>query len=108
MSKYNELEAGKRYSAFAPNGSEILGTYEMVPARAEIAYFMKGGEIAAEGSMDNGVDWEWQGGTELFWDGSQTQERVRKLGAIEKWVVYLANDGEEYTVDQLDFRAFDE
>lgn len=100
--KAAELVAGKRYIAFAPNGEEILGTYEKVTARAEISFFMKGGELLSSGaSMDHDVDYQHQGETEVFWDGQETV--VQERPGEEEWVVYLCRAGEAWTSDQLVF-----
>lgn len=87
--KFEGLEDGKRYTAYAPNGEEILGTYEMCPARSEIAFFQKPDE-------KTGCEYEHEGGSEMFWDGMTTQERDGKT-------VFLCAAGEEWTVDQLVF-----
>lgn len=86
--KFEELEAGKQYTAYAPNGEEILGTYEMCPARSEIAYFQKPGAT--------GCEYEHAGGSEMFWDGMTTQERDGET-------LFLCAAGSEWTVDQLVF-----
>jgi len=39
--KVGDLEEGKRYTAYAPNGQQIVGTVEMVPAYAGVSCFTK-------------------------------------------------------------------
>lgn len=48
---------------FSPAGSEITGTYENLAAVASVSIF--------ERSRD-GVDYEHDGDTEIFWDGQET------------------------------------
>jgi len=86
--KFEELEAAKRYDAYAPNGEPILGTLEAVTARSEIAHFQKPGDV--------GCEYEYAGGSEIFWDGMETQMRDGKT-------LFLCAAGEEWTVDQLVF-----
>ena len=87
------MEDGKVYAARVKStGAEILGTYETVTARAEIAYFM-----AAEGFDGSGVGYEHAGGSEVFWDGMETVTRPNGR------IVYLCENGDEWTADQLDF-----
>ena len=87
------LQDGVRYAAFTPGGAEILGTYDMLPARAEISYFTTGDE--------HGVAFEFAGNTEIFWDGAETQ-----TGTGER-VIYLCRDGAEWFVDQLWFEPIE-
>jgi hypothetical protein len=116
--KYNKLKTGKRYVAKAPNGEDILGTYERVTARAEIAFFMKGGEVngmLGDTGMDHGVDYEHAGGSEIFWDGMETVQQLRQgpngdpkdPKPEDQWTVYLCSAGEEWTVDQLEFEEIE-
>jgi hypothetical protein len=96
--KHNKLKAGVHYIAYAPNGEEILGTYEKMTARSEIAFFTKG-------TIDHGVDYEHAGGSEIFWDGMETVTRTGDDG--ESYIVYLCAAGEEWTINQLDFKRSD-
>lgn len=86
----------KRLQAHAPTGSPILGTYEMCPARSEIAYFYR--------QEDGSLMWEHEGSSEMFYDGMQTVERDTPAG---KRVVFLDADGEEWTEDQVTFSEED-
>ena len=96
--KYTELLQGKQYSATSPKGDEILGTSEVVPALAKISHFYVG--------SSSGGGWrvaplqvihEHAGGSEVFWDCMDTQTNS------ENRVIYLCADGEEWTIDQLEF-----
>lgn len=77
--------------AFAPNGLEIWGTYEMCPCRAEISYgsFVR----AADGS----IEFDYQGEIEMFYDA---QEIVKTDGES----VYLDSDGNEWKESELILR----
>lgn len=74
--------------AYAPNGSPILGTLEQLSGRAEISCdsFKKTG--------DGKVDFEWEGGTEIFYDDQVTV-------TLEKERVFLAEDGTEWRESEL-------
>lgn len=72
--------------ALSPEGNEILGTYEMCPARAEISNFSR--------NPDGSIAYEYAGDSEMFWDG---QETVMKDGKV----VFLCSDGKEWTEDQI-------
>ena len=74
--------------AYAPNGLEILGTYEMCPCRAEIAG--DSWRKDAEGK----IEFDWAGDTEMFYDG---QEAVQHEGET----VYLDVEGNEWRESQL-------
>jgi hypothetical protein len=77
--------------AFAPNGKQIIGTYEMCPARAEISLNSFGRDT------DGTVSFDYAGESEMFWDGMET---VTKEGKI----VFLDGDGNEWTEDQIELR----
>lgn len=51
----------------APDGSEILGTLERLSGRAEISNFHR--------NADGSLDWDWGGGTEIFYDDQETVTR---------------------------------
>ena len=70
----------------APNGSPIIGTLERLSGRAE-----------AEHYSETGVP-EYDGSTEIFYDDQETV--TRQIGDTVS-LVYLAQDGEDYTFDQL-------
>ena len=65
-----------------PNGTFITGTLETVPGEALIAYFEENGEPV------------YAGETKINWDDQKTVWR-------EGSRVYLDEDGEEFTIDQL-------
>lgn len=66
----------------SPNGSPIVGTYEVVYARADAT------DYEADGTPNH------DGYTEVFWD---TQKTVTRGGEI----VYLDEDGEEWVFSDL-------
>lgn len=65
---------------------QIVGTLERLTGRGEISGF-----------GDTFADVEWQGSTEVFWDEQKTVQRDGKD-------IYLDEDGNEYTEDQLELR----
>lgn len=82
--------------AFAPNGSEIVGTLERLSGRAEIA---PGSFSARDGG---GVDFEWEGGTEIFYDDQET------VTVENRWRMFLAEDGGEWPENQIELRDDDD
>ena len=87
------MEDGKLYRAVSPRGDEILGTYEMCPARSEITDFYRGD--------DGTVMYNHSGESEMFWDAMETQTKDGKT-------VYLCSNGQEWTEDELRFIEVDE
>jgi hypothetical protein len=86
------MEDGKTYCAHVTTtGAEILGTCERVSARSEIAHF-----FPTPGFDNTGVGYEHAGETKLFWDACET---VTQAGRV----VYLCENGEQWTADQLTF-----
>lgn len=81
--------------AFAPNGSQIIGTFENITARAEIVAdtFTK--------LPDGTLEFEYAGGTEVFWDDQRT---IQKDGED----IYLAEDGTEWKQSELTLRDEEE
>lgn len=79
--------------AFAPNGSQIIGTLEQLSGRAEIA----ADSFSKDPGIDGGVQFEWQGGTEIFYDD---QETVVEDGER----IFLAEDGTEWPENQITLR----
>jgi hypothetical protein len=78
--------------AYSPTGSPILGSYEMCPARAEIL------PNSFERDPATGeLTYDHAGGSEMFWDAMETVTRNGK-------VVFLDEDGEEWTEDQIELR----
>ncbi|WP_353645715.1 hypothetical protein [Mesorhizobium sp. WSM2239] len=61
----------------APSGSPILGTVDIVAARCNILW------------NDEGTDFDFEGGTEVWWD----EQRTQKLGGQD---VFIDEDGEEW------------
>jgi hypothetical protein len=74
-------------SYLSPNGSRILGTSELLYARADII-----------GIDEETGEPEFDGHTEVFWDTQSTQ--TKKDGHTVR-ILYLCEDGEEWTFDQL-------
>lgn len=67
---------------FAPNGSEINGTFELVPGAADVSFEADG-------------EWEHSGnGTDMFWDGSETQK-------IEGCPIFTDKDGSDWLLHHL-------
>jgi len=73
--------------AFAPNGSQIIGTLERVSARAEI-------DVDTFVKKDGKLLFDFAGGTEIFWDDQYTVTRKGE-------VVFLADDGSEWTESEI-------
>jgi hypothetical protein len=76
----------KTFAAISPTGAAILGTYEMCPARAEIACFYR--------NEDGSIGYDHEGGSEMFWDAMETVTRDGKT-------VFLDENGDEWTEDQI-------
>lgn len=74
-------------------GKPILGTYEMIPGRAEI----KDGSFKLN---EDGTDLEYEhaGETEVFWDGQITQSD----DGLEGRTIFLDEDGNELTIDDIE------
>jgi len=66
----------------SPNGSAIVGTYDLVPATARI-----------DGIHDDGTP-EYAGESDVWWDDQKTQERDGKI-------LYVDEDAKTWTFDQL-------
>ena len=67
----------------SPNGVQIVGTLETLTGRANAVEF---DPVTGEPS--------YEGGTTIFWDDQKTVERDGKT-------IYLDEDGDEWTFDQL-------
>lgn len=79
--------------AFAYNkntGKPVVGTYEMVPARADI---MDGSFKLGE---DGELEFDYAGESKMFWDGQETQ--CNDKGRM----IFLDEDGNELTVDDIE------
>jgi hypothetical protein len=55
--------------AFAPNGLEIIGTFERIQARAEII------DGSFSRTKDGKLSFDYQGSTEVFWEEQHTEIR---------------------------------
>lgn len=73
--------------AFAPNGSQIIGTLERLFARAEIR------ADSFERKPDGTVDFAWEGETKIFYDDQETVVRNNQ-------VIFLTEDGDECPEDK--------
>lgn len=69
--------------AFAPNGSQIIGTLEKLSGRAEIV------ADTFERLPNGDLDFDWQGGMEIFYDDQETV-------VVHGNRVFLAEDGTEW------------
>jgi len=74
--------------AYAPNGSVILGTLERLSGRAEIC--QDSFTLTGKGT----VDFEWEGGTEIFYDDQETVK-------LEGERLFLADDGTEWKESEI-------
>ena len=84
----------RTFTAYAPTGSLILGTLEQLTGRAEIetgSYYYR---------ADGTIDFEYNGGTKLFYDDQTTILRNGKR-------LFLDENGEEWTEDQLVLKTDD-
>lgn len=66
----------------SPDGSPIVGTLERLTGRADATEYSETGEP------------NYEGNTVIFWDDQETVTRKGKT-------IYLCEDGEEWTFDQL-------
>lgn len=74
--------------AWSPTGSQILGTLERLSGRAEII------ADSYRGDPKTGVDFDWEGGTEIFYDDQETVTRDGQR-------VFLDEAGDSWAEDQL-------
>lgn len=83
--------------AFAPNGSQILGTLERLSGRAEIT------ADSFEKEPGGGLAFGWTGETEIFYDDQETVMRSGGIVEGEEAVqrVFLAEDGTEWLEDNI-------
>lgn len=75
--------------AKAPNGQLIIGTLEELPARADIQ------EGSFHRSAEGKIEFEYDGYTEVFWDGQTTVKDDK--GAV----LFLDREGNEWSAEQL-------
>lgn len=73
----------------SPTGALILGTLERLTGRAEI-----------DGIDEETGEPSYSGGTEIFYDDQETVMRDGP-GDVYRRMVYLDEDGREWTFDQL-------
>lgn len=66
----------------SPTGSPIIGTKELIPGVALVASISETGEP------------EYEGETDVDWDGQRTVKRDGKI-------LFVDDDGEQWTFDQL-------
>ena len=81
----------RRYRMYAVNkrtGSRIRGTYERLHGVAE------GAEDSFRRNSDGNIEFDYEGGTEVFWDDSTIVQRDGKI-------VYLDDQGTEVTQDDI-------
>lgn len=77
--------------AFAPNGSPIVGTAEIVYATALVS------EASYQRAEDGSLDFEYDGETEIDWDTQETQkEKGQRL--------FIAEDGQTWRETQIVLR----
>lgn len=81
----------------APDGSKIIGTLERIPGVANIQH--DSFKLDADGK----IDFQWQGGTDVDWDGQVTIFRRNpewdKGRAPER--VFVDEDGGEWLESEL-------
>ena len=68
---------------YAPNGAEIQGTYEMVPGAASVTF-----------ADEDTRTWEHEGGTKMFWNGSETK-------TIDGVTLFIDDEGFEWLEHHL-------
>lgn len=74
-------------NAYSPKGKRILGTLERLDGRAEVSensWKREGGRLT----------FDFQGYTEIFWDGQRTAKRKGKT-------LFLDEDGNEWTAAEI-------
>ncbi len=74
--------------AFAPTGCEIIGTLERLSGCAGIVHG------SYRRTDTGGIGFDWEGGTEIFWDCQQTE-------TIDGAKLFLDGDGDHWTEDEL-------
>lgn len=74
--------------ATSPDGVPIVGTLETIQATAVVK------EDSYSRNEKGEILYEWFGESEIHWDTQTTQERDGKI-------VFIDEDGEEWTEDQL-------
>ena len=84
----------KKFTAFAPNGLEIVGTLEHITGSAGIVGFYNGD--------DGEIIHEYSGSTDVFWNDQRTATTE------EGEEIYLDEDGNGWTLSQLTFKEVNE
>ena len=78
----------RRMVLISPEGTRIIGTLETLSGRAEIV------PDSFRANPQGGFTFEYEGTTEVFWDGQETEVRDDER-------VFLDEDGSEFTENTL-------
>ena len=78
----------RRMALISPEGTRIIGTLERLTGRAEIVL------DSFRANPQGGFTFEYEGTTEVFWDGQETEVRDDER-------VFLDEDGSEFTENTL-------
>ncbi len=81
------------YAIDKKTGKRIVGTLEIVTGRAEIGSWSRG--------QNGELEFEYAGGTEIFWDEQKTVER-------DGQAVYLTEEGDEVLERDIELVEEDE
>lgn len=79
---------------YTKSGTRIRGTLEQLKGVAEVLGF--------EQLPDGTIEPEWEGYTELWWDEQRTVKNAQGKH------IYVDEDGDEYTLDELELREDEE
>jgi hypothetical protein len=77
---------------FAPDGTLIVSTKEVIPGTCDISY-----DNPVSRNADGTFSFEYTGGTDVDWDGQKTVTRLRQR-------VFIDEAGDEWLEDQLVLR----
>lgn len=88
-SDFPEKRRDMRRYAVSPKGKEITGVFETCPCRAHISEIFR--------NEKGEVEFQYAGESEMFWDEQKPVLRENKM-------VFLDEDGNEWTEDQLTFK----
>ncbi|TPP04222.1 hypothetical protein [Rhizobium glycinendophyticum] len=83
MTEYYDDNNNYSVPFVSPNGSQIIGTAEILLATARISWI----------DPDTGEP-EYEGGTDIHWNSQETAQRDGKL-------LYVCAEGKEWTFDEL-------
>ena len=78
----------RRMALISPEGTRIIGTLERLSGRAEIVL------DSIRANPQGGFTFEYEGTTEVFWDGQETEVRDGER-------VFLDEEGNEFTENTL-------